>query len=48
MVKSVNLGPPGPIHVSMDITYAYMKLICNYMSNIEKHILTLLSLEQAR
>jgi hypothetical protein len=42
----MNPLPPGEIHVSMDVAYAYMKLICNYMSNIEKHALTLPSMEQ--
>ena len=42
----MNPLPPGTIHVSMDVTYLYMKLICNYMSNIEKHILTLPSINQ--
>jgi hypothetical protein len=46
VVQSVNPLLPGPIHFSMDITYAYMKSICNYMSNIEKHILTLPSINQ--
>jgi hypothetical protein len=46
VVKSVNPLSPGPIHVSMDVTYAYMKLICNFMGNIEKHILTLPSINQ--
>jgi len=46
VVKSLNPLPPGTIHVSMDVTYLYMKLICNYMSNIENHILTLPSINQ--
>jgi len=46
VVKSLNPLPPETIYVFMDVTYLYMKLICNYMSNIEKHILTLPSINQ--